>query len=64
MGDVVPFSATVLRCPKCDEPMRQDEEANYRCQVKGCGAGRITSPTGVKITRRGGYTIIEPRDPP
>lgn len=61
MGDVVPFSAAVLRCPKCDQQMEQDEKGNYRCQTKGCGVGSISSPTGVKVTRKGGYTIIEPK---
>jgi len=60
MGDVVPLHPTVLRCSRCEAPLRREEDGNYRCP--DCGHGSITSPTGVRVTRRDGCTVIEPDD--
>ncbi len=40
--------------------MDQDEDENYYCTYVGCGKGHIVSDTGVKISRDGTTTIIEP----
>jgi len=61
MGDVVQFQTPVTVCFACEETMKQDELGNFRCKTRGCGAGRITSPTGVRVIRKNGYTIIEPK---
>jgi hypothetical protein len=60
MGNVLDFQPKILNCYACKKPMEQDDDGNYHCTKEGCSKGHIVSDTGVKISRDGTTTIIEP----